>query len=515
MSTSAAIPGLRFTAVRRPPEPSPLRSDVAGFIGRTRRGPVARLLRVEGWREYTRMFGGLDTSCDTPYAVRGYFENDGEVAWVVRVSGAPSCEAAAVWKAGEIQSSGQTWDPARGGFPAAQFRILATSPGRWAKGTVVSIHYWREGSSGKPSVDFVILAPGEPPEYIVGLNPAALGDPDAVPSALIRVERDGPPLAGVPLTPPSGPRALTWEVTLDGGETGAPGRDEYRAAGVMLNDQPEVALVSTPDLSRDLKDDGDRKEILGEYIDRADALRDRLVLLDAPCDQEKARDVIQWVESLRSRASAIYHPRLRVPDPLGTLASPLRKIPASGHVAGVISRLDRERGAHHTPANAEVHEAVDVSRAFDNEDQGYLNVQGVNLVRCAPGRGLVVWGGRTLDPDPAGLYVAHRRLIHRLVRAIRRVAQPLVFDINGPELWLAFVRAITTVLLEAWRSGGLKGSRPEEAFSVQCDERNNPPEERDLGRVLCLVMLAPAAPMEFIELRVALSADGVLEVFES
>jgi phage tail sheath protein FI len=181
----------------------------------------------------------------------------------------------------------------------------------------------------------------------------------------------------------------------------------------------------------------------------------------------------------------------------------------------VISRLDRERGAHHTPANAPLYEAVDVARAFAPEQHADLNANGINLLRCQAGRGLLVWGGRTLSLEETGKYVAHRRLIHRLVRAIRRVAEPLVFDVNGPELWLSIVRSITTVLLEAWRAGALQGERPEDAFRVRCDAQTNPPESTALGTVLCEIEVAPAVPMEFIQLRVALGTDGTLEVFES
>ena len=89
-----------------------------------------------------------------------------------------------------------------------------------------------------------------------------------------------------------------------------------------------------------------------------------------------------------------------------------------------------------------------------------------------------------------------------------------MFETNGPVLWLTLTRAITTVLVEAYRAGGLKGSRPEEAFQVRCDTTNNPPDAIDRGEVLCEVDLAPAAPMEFITLRVSLSATGSLDVFE-
>jgi hypothetical protein len=44
---------------------------------------------------------------------------------------------------------------------------------------------------------------------------------------------------------------------------------------------------------------------------------------------------------------------------------------------------------------------------------------------------------------------------------------------------------------------------------------NNPQDQQDLGLTLCEIALAPAVPMEFITLRVALSAQGTLDVFES
>ena len=45
-----------------------------------------------------------------------------------------------------------------------------------------------------------------------------------------------------------------------------------------------------------------------------------------------------------------------------------------------------------------------------------------------------------------------------------------------------------------------------------CDDTTNPPEEIDAGRCVCAIAVAPAVPMEFILIRVALSRDGALEV---
>jgi phage tail sheath protein FI len=153
---------------------------------------------------------------------------------------------------------------------------------------------------------------------------------------------------------------------------------------------------------------------------------------------------------------------------------------------------------------------IDLREDYDDDEQAMLNPEGVDLLRCMPALGFSVWGGRTLDRTTP--FVAHRRMLHRLVRAIRDAAEPLVFETNGPALWFMFTRAITTVLLGFWRAGALAGDRPEQAFEVQCDDTTNPPEEIDNGRCLCLIAIAPAVPMEFILLRVALGRDGSLEV---
>jgi phage tail sheath protein FI len=289
-----------------------------------------------------------------------------------------------------------------------------------------------------------------------------------------------------------------------------------------------VALVVSPDLYHpDFPDTADQLEVLASMLTQADELHDRLVILDVPPQKADSFCAVQWVAQLRAtmtedtlRNGAVYHPWLAVPDPLGGAANPLLNVPPGGCVSGVISRLDLQQGAYFTPANAVINEAVDLSLLLDANQQSAVYAGGLNLLTCSPTRGLLVWGGRVLgqgspSQGPRGGFVAHRRLIHLLVRAIRRVAEPLVFDTNGPQLWLALVRGITTVLLEAYRAGALQGDQPAQAFQVTCDATTNPPANIDDGTVICLVRVAPAVPMEFITLRVAVSAQGQLQVFES
>ena len=553
MSAAAAtIPGLYFTVGAPPVEPSPLRSDVAGFMGRTRRGTPGKLVRVEGWRAYLREFGGLDADSLTPYAIRGYFENGGEVAHVVRLCGKDIRTAAGTWKVAALDLNGDLTPESPTAFRWTEYRIEASSPGKWARDTQVTIRYRRDGPTGKPEVDLVVQVPeqvpAEPIEYLVGLSldreAEELHEQVASRSQFIRLIPTGQPVPPPPdpLAPLLGPRQIDWPplaLTFDplDDKFEPPDRLQYldaiestnNSANWSMADQPEVAIVALPDLHTDIKDP-DSWELIDILMRQAEPLRDRLLLFDLPPPKANgnslmdAEQVVKWITKLREltggderlqRTAAVYHPRVRVPDPLGGILNPLRCVPPSGHVAGVISRLDRERGAHHTPANALVFEALDVSQRFDEPAQSLLYTQGVNLLRCATGRGIQVWGGRTLCLFDPGRFVAHRRLIHRLVRAIRRVAEPLVFYTNGPELWLTFVRSVTTVLLEAYRAGALKGARPEEAFHVRCDEKTTTPDDIENGRMICEIDVAPATPMEFITLRIAASTDATLEVFEA
>ena len=528
MRARTSEPGVRFEIAQPRPQPSPVRSDVAGMLAQTRRGPVGRLVRVDGWRQYRRVFGGLVPGVMSPYALRGYFENGGQVAHVWRLAGPGTKTASAVWNIDPVVA----WN---GRFQSTSYRLLASSPGAWGDSLQVSVRYRLRGRLGQAELDIVVRARGETMETFRAIAPERLtevlnpreGDPDSG-SALIRiVPEHSPP----PATTVQGPAVAFWseeELSFSNGVDDAARAPEYGDGAQALLDEPEVAILAAPDLHGDLPAT-DVDELVTRTIASIDGLHDRLLLLDvpaaAPGDVAGPDAAIQWLGGLRLRNAgfalrnvSVWHPPLGVPDPLGGAAFPLKVIPASGHVAGVISRLDRERGPHWTPANAECLDAVDVGEEWEIDEREALYREGVNLIRCMPGKGLQLWGAWTaIDPrsgeNTAYLYLAHRRLIHRLVRAIRTLVEPLVFDPNTPTFRFSVQRAIASVLLRFWRAGAFRGPRPEEAFQVICDDSNNPPGEQDNGRVWCDIRIAPAVPMEFITLRIALGEAGRLEVF--
>ncbi len=506
------LPGIEFAATR-PPEEAPLRTDIALFLGSAERGPVGEAVRIEGWRAYAAIFGELQPDMQMPHAIKAYFENGGRIAHVIRL--APGAVTAT-----------RAWDlSADGGFVPpfighVGYTLAAASPGAWANDLEVEASY-RRSDDPEGVFDFDVRLKGTTLERLHAVRSDQIEVGVAERSALIRLSPDT--ASAAPLSPaPVGPRLRKWGVLRpENGDDGAvPGHDQYVEALEAAMRVPEAALIAMPDLHRHC-DEALASQIILAAARLADARLDRMVIADLP---EGVADTIgarQWLARFANdpaimRAAAFYHPWLRMRDPVGSLRAPMRSIAPSGHVTGLISRLDRARGAHVTPANDSLTDAVDLTRRPGDMVQGELNSLGVNALRCQSGRGLVVWGGRLpqmLPGDPA--YVAHRRLIHRLVRAVRRVAEPLVFDPNDRMLQLTLSRAATTLLMEAFHAGVLKGVTPSQAFQINVGPEINDAAAHDAGRVICEIAVAPAVPMEFIKIRVGLSPDGEVEMVES
>ena len=498
------LPGLRVVRTQPPTPEEGLRNDVAAFLGRTVRGPLGVPVRVTSRQGYQAVFGGQRSDLATPRAVDAYFANEGEVAWVLRTgAGGTAAEA-------ERELAGA----ARLALPGRRLRVVATSKGKWADGSQVRVTYRAYGPAGDPELDVRISVPGEPPVQRAGLSPGGLLEAIAA-TGLLRASFEGEPIAARA----GGPASVEWRLELGPGEEPTAKRSEYLDAAIEQAQVDEIALVCAPDLEHDVVGEDDHDEVVAALAAAAAARQDRLLILATRL--MRPDELAAWLdrmdralpdEALR-RAVAAYAPWLLCEDL--THSGIDRYVPTTpvGHVCGLIAQLDRERGSGWAPTNTLVADAIDIATPAPAAEQAFALGRQVNLLRCRPGGGLELWGARTLDTGD-GRHIAHRRLLHRIVRAIRRVADPLAFDINGEVLWFMVARAISGVLMEAFRTGFLQGQTPDEAYRVRCDATTNTPDVIDAGQVVCEIEVAPAAPMEFITLRLTLGAQGLLEVVE-
>jgi phage tail sheath protein FI len=282
-------------------------------------------------------------------------------------------------------------------------------------------------------------------------------------------------------------------------ENGFPGLVEGLEAIKMLN---TVDLVAAPDLVRDRDT---MVEMQQEVVNHCQSMGDRFAILDSRFGDTSDQVWEQWSETDGTNG-AIYYPWIQVRNLFDRRS---QFVPPCGHVAGVYARTDQVSGVHKAPANETLEGVLALERALTNADQNYLNPKGVNCLRSFPGRGVRVWGARTLSGHDMWTYINVRRQFLTVVRWIDWHLQDVVFETNGPKLWARIESKVTGYLIERFRAGALKGLTPQEAFYVRCNSETNPAEFRDTGRVATEIGLALTVPFEFVVVRLIHGAKGV------
>lgn len=247
-------------------------------------------------------------------------------------------------------------------------------------------------------------------------------------------------------------------------------------------------------------------------LDYCDRLGDRFAILDSLPDANHSlpdanrSEVLAQRKHLNSSNGALYYPWLQV---AGTTALSPSWLPPSGHVAGVYARSDRLAGPHKAPANEVLEGVLDLEQKLTDAQQAAFNPQGINCLRVFPGRGIRIWGARTLSREPAWTYVNTRRLFLTAGRWLERNLAGATFEPHDANLWGRIERDLNVYFNGLFRQGALKGNTVREAFYVKCDGETNPPEVRERGEVVTEIGLAPAIPSEFIVVYIIHGASGI------
>ena len=271
----------------------------------------------------------------------------------------------------------------------------------------------------------------------------------------------------------------------------------------------EITIVVMPDIMR-LAEDGDDvqvRDLQGKMIAHCENAGDRMAILDSPPDM-LPQEILEWrmnTAGYDSKFAALYYPWIEVMDPLTN--KPMM-VPPSGHVAGLWCRTDATRGVHKAPANEVVMGANGLGFQITQAEQGGLNKVGINCIRAFPGRGIRVWGARTMSSDPEWRYINVRRLFNFVSESIMEGTQWSVFEPNDEKLWIQLRIAATNFLTRVWSDGALFGSTPGQAFYVKCDSETNPPEVIEAGQVICEIGISPVKPAEFVVFRLSQFSGG-------
>lgn len=539
---------------------SPLRTDIAGFVGLAARGPVGQPVAVTSREQFQAVFGGALPGSYLAHAVRAFFEAGGRTLYVVRVAGPYGAANAGL----TLQGSGG---------PA--LALTATSAGAWANGLQVSVTPARRGAtrveawapggdwarvesasgfhagsvvrvSGQSAVvDRVqgrqlffrqplqeVPEPGaflqsrefhlhvqlgrEMEEYrFLGVDEAHPHYYGRAVNGLSRLVQIAP---AAPFAPVDGHVPERQRGALTGGADGLEGLSPTAFAEGLerLAEVTQVSTVAVPDvmarmpqprgLGRYLLDEVGQQMVRQMLIEHCESRRDRFAIIDPPPGLTP-QGVADWREAFDSRFAAVYYPWLLVSDPGGAPGSTLL-VPPSGHMAGLYAQSDLQEGVHRAPANLAVPGVLALEWNVREAEQAMLNPVGVNCVRIFPGLGPRVWGARTLSSDGAWRYVPVRRLMSMIEKALVEATAWAVFEPHTVRLRFQIVNAVSSFLQELWRAGALAGGTPEEGFYVKCDEETNPAGVIDAGMLVTEIGVAPVRPAEFVVVRIERSRDG-------
>ncbi len=319
-------------------------------------------------------------------------------------------------------------------------------------------------------------------------------------------------------------------INLENATAGSIADDLGSALFATIAREPSISLLSIPDLALFAEDQVTELQRVWQAALAACERYPRVfALLDPPSSFNAAQTCLTWLNKgglVGATRGAAYWPYLliRYDTSVGesarivesytrTAEAPFfsRRLPPSAAVAALIQRTDRERGIWKAPANESLPHVIKPLESHQLGEQLFNeNGASINLIRSFPGRGVRVWGCRTLVSDSASpwRYVQVRRLLSYIESNLAELGRFVVFEPNNEITWLKLKGLSRSWLRKLWQKGGLFGSEEKEAFRLLLGLGESMTEEDvRAGKLIMHIFVAAHYPAEFIQLQVQLNTS--------
>lgn len=222
-----------------------------------------------------------------------------------------------------------------------------------------------------------------------------------------------------------------------------------------ISNKADLIEILSKDVSNDLEN-GSINEA------RANAIKEELAKIESATTKEEVSSLQATLKVVSAKLSSI----------LTEIAETLNLLPASAAMAGVYTMVDSSINVAKAPANLSLGSVISPSVQITSDTQEELNLplngKAINAIRTFQGKGVLVWGARTLDGNSQDWrYISVRRTMTFLEQSIKAAAEGFVFEPNNTTTWSTLKATVTNFLLNQWQSGILAGQSPDDAFSVE------------------------------------------------
>jgi phage tail sheath protein FI len=184
-------------------------------------------------------------------------------------------------------------------------------------------------------------------------------------------------------------------------------------------------------------------------------------------------------------------------------------LPPSAAVAGIYTTVDNAQGVWKAPANIPLKLVKEQMVFISDAEQQQMNIdvtngKSINAIRTFPGKGVLVWGARTLaGNDNDWRYVSVRRFCIMVEESIKKLTEPFIFQPNDANTWAKVKLLSENFLSRQWRAGALPGATPRQAFYVTCGlGQTMTIDDITEGRLIIEIGLAVVRPAEFVIIRI-------------
>ena len=497
----AEAPGADHAITKLPP-------SACAFVGRTLRGPVNRPVSVHGYAEFQQVFGGLWQPSPMTYAVEQFFENGGRHAIVVRVC--------------------------NGGRPAtitlpcgrASLTLEARSPGS-REALRASVDYDNVGANEDDRFNLVVqrvrsvgsehiedqeifrrlsIVPGTTRFVTTALQE----------SVLVRVRGEVPQLRPDRTYRPGARHPIGY---LDSNPDGDDGEQltDYdligsadRGTGMFaLRAGDDVNFLCIPPPARD-RDLG--PGVLVAATAHCRELR-AMLIVDPPAAWTNCDEALAGLRELgfRSDHALMCFPRILAFD---RLRGRYESFANGGAVAGVLARVDEHRSPWQAGPDEELllRPGTRAVQQLTEPERARLIAHGVNPLQslrsaCPDAPALRTLAGGSAGGADSTLLTRRRRAL-LVMSSIERGTRWSVFEAGDRSTWHKITRQVQDFLTPLAAAGLFGPTDGDDACYVVCDERVNPPQEVEAGRVSLLVGLRSTRAGEYFSFLLTHSPDG-------